>query len=186
MTDETARMQQQAPNTSPGYRTCTLRYHGEPRLRDSRDVWESEANVFLLMRTSPTHPRRGCRPLYRATCVAQFAAGRSRWRSPRRQSRSPEPTSTHRFPPRKLSFSDLPGDAEHVQYEQGAFVAPGLWVDRWDVHVESGSDDPKVHARSALPRAVTPISPGHTRHAWRVSQNFALGEQVLPIFTDYY
>jgi vanillate O-demethylase monooxygenase subunit len=38
--------------------------------------------------------------------------------------------------------------------------------------------------------AVTPIAPGRTRHAWRVSRNFALGEQagkvLLPIFTDYY
>ena len=37
---------------------------------------------------------------------------------------------------------------------------------------------------------MTPISPGRTRHAWRVSRNFALGEQagkvLLPIFTDYY
>jgi len=94
------------------------------------------------------------------------------------------------IPASQAELFGLPGDAEHVQYEQGAFVAPGLWVDRWDVHVESGSDDPKVHARSALPRAVTPISPGHTRRAWRVSQNFALGEQagrvLLSIFTDYY
>ena len=56
--------------------------------------------------------------------------------------------------------------------------------------MESGSDDPKVHARSALPRAVTPTSPGRTRQAWRVSRNFALDEQagraLLTIFTDYY
>ena len=76
-----------------------------------------------------------------------------------------------------------------MQHEQGAFVTPGLWVDRWDVRVESGPEDTKVHT-FRFTHAVTPISPGRTRHAWRVSWNFALGEQagrvLLPIFTDYY
>jgi phenylpropionate dioxygenase-like ring-hydroxylating dioxygenase large terminal subunit len=80
-------------------------------------------------------------------------------------------------------------DAEHVQYEQGAFVTPGLWVDLWDVSVESGPDDTTFHT-FRFTHAVTPISSGRTRHAWRVSRNFALGEQagkvLLPIFTDYY
>lgn len=83
----------------------------------------------------------------------------------------------------------LPADAEHVQREQGAFVTPGLWVDRWDVHVDSEPNDTKIHT-FRFTHAVTPISPGRTRHAWRVSRNFALGEQagkvLLPIFTDYY
>jgi phenylpropionate dioxygenase-like ring-hydroxylating dioxygenase large terminal subunit len=83
----------------------------------------------------------------------------------------------------------LPADAEHVQHEQGAFVTPGLWVDRWDVHVDSAPNDAKIHT-FRFTHAVTPISPGRTRHAWRVSRNFALGEQagrvLLPIFTDYY
>jgi vanillate O-demethylase monooxygenase subunit len=83
----------------------------------------------------------------------------------------------------------LPADAEHVQHEQGAFVTPGLWVDRWDVHVDSGPDDRTVHT-FRFTHAITPISPGRTRHAWRVSRNFALGEQagkvLQPIFTDYY
>jgi hypothetical protein len=39
-------------------------------------------------------------------------------------------------------------------------------------------------------RGALPIAPGRTWHAWRVSRNFALGEQagkvLLPIFTDYY
>jgi phenylpropionate dioxygenase-like ring-hydroxylating dioxygenase large terminal subunit len=83
----------------------------------------------------------------------------------------------------------LPPDAEHVQHEQGAFVTPGLWVDRWDVHVESEVNATKVHT-FRFTHAITPISSGRTRHAWRVSRNFALGEQagkvLLPIFTDYY
>ena len=34
------------------------------------------------------------------------------------------------IPASQAELLGLPGDAEHVQYEQGAFVAPGLWVDR--------------------------------------------------------
>ena len=68
-------------------------------------------------------------------------------------------------------------------------MTPGLWVDRWDVHVESGGNDTKIHT-FRFTHAITPISSGRTRHAWRVSRNFALGEQagkvLLPIFTDYY
>ena len=83
----------------------------------------------------------------------------------------------------------LPADAEHVQREQGAFVTPGLWVDRWDVHVDSAPNETQIHT-FRFTHAVTPISPGRTRHAWRVSRNFALGEQagkvLRPIFTDYY
>ena len=83
----------------------------------------------------------------------------------------------------------MPADAEHVQRERGAFVTPGLWVDRWDVYVDSASDQSQIHT-FRFTHAVTPISPGRTRHAWRVSRNFALGEQagkvLRPIFTDYY
>jgi|RhiMetdeSRZDD1v2_1073273.scaffolds.fasta_scaffold01273_24 phenylpropionate dioxygenase-like ring-hydroxylating dioxygenase large terminal subunit len=83
----------------------------------------------------------------------------------------------------------LPAEAEHVQREQGAFLTPGLWVDRWDVYVESAPKQNEVYT-FRFAHAVTPISPGRTRHAWRVSRNFALGEQagkvLLPIFTDYY
>jgi phenylpropionate dioxygenase-like ring-hydroxylating dioxygenase large terminal subunit len=83
----------------------------------------------------------------------------------------------------------LPADANHIQREQGAFVTPGLWVDRWDVYEEPGADERRVHT-FRFTHAVTPISSGRTRHAWRVSRNFALGEQagkvLLPIFTDYY
>jgi len=83
----------------------------------------------------------------------------------------------------------LPADAEHVQREQGAFVTPGLWVDRWAVYVESAPGQTQIHT-FFFTHAITPITPGRTRHAWRVSRNFAHGEQagkvLLPIFTDYY
>jgi phenylpropionate dioxygenase-like ring-hydroxylating dioxygenase large terminal subunit len=83
----------------------------------------------------------------------------------------------------------LPADAEYVQREQGAFVTPGLWVDRWDVYVDSAPKETQIHT-FRFTHAITPIAPGRTWHAWRVSRNFALGEQagkvLLPIFTDYY
>jgi Vanillate O-demethylase oxygenase C-terminal domain len=76
-----------------------------------------------------------------------------------------------------------------VQRERGAFVTPGLWVDRWDVYVDSAPNETQVHT-FRFTHAVTPIAPGRTRHAWRVSRNFAPGDRagkvLLPIFTDYY
>ena len=81
----------------------------------------------------------------------------------------------------------LPTDAEHAQRESGAFVTPGLWVDRWEVQADSDGDQPVTFIFS---HAVTPISADRTRHVWRVSRNFARGEQaskiLLAIFTDYY
>ena len=81
----------------------------------------------------------------------------------------------------------LPTDAEHAQRESGAFVSPGLWVDRWEVQAESDGDQPVTFIFS---HAVTPIAADRTRHVWRVSRNFARGEQaskiLLAIFTDYY
>ena len=86
-------------------------------------------------------------------------------------------------------LAGLASDSEHIQRERGAFVAPGVWVDSWDVEVEQGSDAPRV-LTFRFTHAVTPVSAGRTRHAWRVSRNFALGEQasnvLLPIFTGYY
>ena len=55
--------------------------------------------------------------------------------------------------------------------------------------MDSEPNDREIHT-FRFTHAVTPISQGRTRHAWRVSRNFALGEQagrvLLPIFTDYY
>lgn len=83
----------------------------------------------------------------------------------------------------------LPADASHPQRELGSFVTPGLWVDRWEVDVESSDGLIGTHT-FRFTHALTPLGPGRTRHAWRVSRNFALGEQASsllgPIFTDYY
>lgn len=89
-------------------------------------------------------------------------------------------------------------DSEHVQREQGSFLSPGAWVDLWDVQLSvdptaspgSTTEAPERVLTFRFTHAITPIAPGRTRHAWRVSRNFALGEQasnvLLPIFTGYY
>ncbi len=100
--------------------------------------------------------------------------------------------SFHRdYPPAPLApwHAPLVGaspDAAFPQREEGRFVAPGLWVDSWDV------TDPRTGApwTFRFTHAVTPVSPTSTRHVWRVSRNFALGEEVsatlLGMFTAYY
>jgi phenylpropionate dioxygenase-like ring-hydroxylating dioxygenase large terminal subunit len=86
-------------------------------------------------------------------------------------------------------LAGLAPDSEHVQREKGSFVSPGVWVDLWDVEVDEGSEAPRL-LTFRFTHAVTPMAAGRTRHAWRVSRNFALGERassvLLPIFTGYY
>ena len=77
-----------------------------PRLGDTRRCLGDRSRPAAAPRELRRHhSRRGRRPLYRATCVAQLAAA-ARWRSPRRQFRSPGRTSLRRFPPGRRSFSD--------------------------------------------------------------------------------
>ena len=61
-------------------------------------------------------------------------------------------------------------DAAFAQREEGAFLAPGLWADRWDVLVPDGLGGPQTFR---FTHAVTPVGGGRTRHIWRVSRNFA-------------
>jgi len=72
----------------------------------------------------------------------------------------------------------------HPQREQGAFLSPGLWADRWDFLVPDG---PQTFR---FTHAVTPVDAGLTRHFWRVSRNFAPGAETTaafrPIFEAYY
>jgi nitrite reductase/ring-hydroxylating ferredoxin subunit len=86
-------------------------------------------------------------------------------------------------------LAGLAPDSEHVQREKGSFVSPGVWVDLWDVEVDEGLEAPRL-LTFRFTHAVTPMAAGKTLHAWRVSRNFALGEQassvLLPIFTGYY
>lgn len=70
------------------------------------------------------------------------------------------------------------------QREEGAFLSPGLWADRWDFLVPGGTQSFR------FTHAVTPVDDRTTRHIWRVSRNFALGDEVTrqfrPIFEAYY
>jgi phenylpropionate dioxygenase-like ring-hydroxylating dioxygenase large terminal subunit len=78
-------------------------------------------------------------------------------------------------------------DAVFPQREEGAFLAPGLWADRWDVLVPPEEGGPQVFR---FTHAVTPVDERHTRPLWRVSRNFAPGaeasEVLCPIFESYY
>jgi phenylpropionate dioxygenase-like ring-hydroxylating dioxygenase large terminal subunit len=75
----------------------------------------------------------------------------------------------------------------YPQREQGAFLSPGLWTDRWDVLIPESDGGTQTFR---FTHAVTPVDPGTTRHIWRVSRNFAPGEAVTaafrPIFESYY
>jgi len=77
-------------------------------------------------------------------------------------------------------------EAQFAQREEGRFVSPGLWVNSWDV----ATDDVVLASTFRFTHAVTPLDRTSTRHIWRVSRNFALGDEVsanlLPIFTEYY
>lgn len=100
--------------------------------------------------------------------------------------------SFHRdYPPAPLApwHAPLVGAAPEelfAQREEGRFVSPGMWVNSWDV-VTDGSVPASTFR---FTHAVTPFDRTSTRHIWRVSRNFALGDEVsanlLPIFTDYY
>jgi vanillate O-demethylase monooxygenase subunit len=78
-------------------------------------------------------------------------------------------------------------DARFTQREQGRFVSPGLWVDSWDVLPHEAEQRPWTFR---FTHAVTPVDERTTRHVWRVSRNFAGGDEVSanlrPLFTDYY
>ncbi len=100
--------------------------------------------------------------------------------------------SFHRdYPPAPLApwHAPLVGVAEDTafpQREEGRFVAPGLWLDSWDV-ADPGSGATWTFR---FTHAVTPVTPTSTSHVWWVSRNFALGEDVsanlVPMFTAYY
>jgi vanillate O-demethylase monooxygenase subunit len=70
------------------------------------------------------------------------------------------------------------------QREEGAFLSPGLWADRWDFLLPGGTHSFR------FTHAVTPVDERTTRHIWRVSRNFARGadvtEEFRPIFEAYY
>lgn len=93
------------------------------------------------------------------------------------------------FPPSALAawhavLLDLPESSRHEQREEGEFLSPGLWVDRW--HVTIGE---RRHS-FVFTHALTPVDETTTRHVWRVSRNFApepaATGTLAPLFERYY
>lgn len=84
---------------------------------------------------------------------------------------------------------DLPEDATHEQIEEGEFVGPGYWVDRWSVEVAGHGPRDGRHV-FVFSHALVPVSTNRTRHAWRVSRNFSGGAAadgtLKPLFETYY
>ncbi|SDK66457.1 vanillate O-demethylase monooxygenase subunit [Nocardioides sp. YR527] len=91
------------------------------------------------------------------------------------------------MPEWQAKLTDVPPGAAFPQREEGAFLAPGLWTDRWDVQVPEEQGGPQTFW---FTHAVTPVDGGTTRHIWRVSRNFASAPEVTdmirPIFESYY
>ena len=83
----------------------------------------------------------------------------------------------------------VPEDSAHAQREEGEFVSPGLWVDRWHVDVAGHGEQDGRHT-FVFSHALTPVDDGTTRHVWRVSRNFADSPAatgtLAPIFDRYY
>jgi len=71
----------------------------------------------------------------------------------------------------------LPPGARYPQREEGAFLSPGLWVDRWSVDAGDGRPVPPTFV---FTHAITPVDERTTRHAWRVSRNFAPDAELTP------
>ncbi|MFV0462292.1 MAG: Rieske 2Fe-2S domain-containing protein [Nostocoides sp.] len=89
-----------------------------------------------------------------------------------------------RIAPWQATLLDLDPNATYAQREEGAFVSPGLWVDRWAITHGSGQ------ANFTFTHALTPVDERRTMHAWRATRNFALGASgdgtVRPLLEQYY
>lgn len=101
---------------------------------------------------------------------------------------------TRRFPAAPLApwhaqALELPEDSAHEQVEEGEFVGPGFWVDRWSVEVAGHGGRDGRHT-FVFSHALVPVSATRTWHAWRVSRNFAPGAAadgtLRPLFEAYY
>jgi phenylpropionate dioxygenase-like ring-hydroxylating dioxygenase large terminal subunit len=87
----------------------------------------------------------------------------------------------------QAAITGVSPEQAYPQREEGAFLSPGLWTDRWDVRVPENDDGTQTFR---FTHAVTPVGARTTRHIWRVSRNFAPGEAATaafrPIFENYY
>jgi phenylpropionate dioxygenase-like ring-hydroxylating dioxygenase large terminal subunit len=84
---------------------------------------------------------------------------------------------------------ELPEAARHAHREEGEFCSPGLWVDRWTVHVDGHGARDGDHT-FVFTHALTPVDESTTRHIWRVSRNFASSAAadgtLVPLLRGYY
>ena len=103
-------------------------------------------------------------------------------------------TFARRYPAARLApwhaqVLEVGEDAEHEQLEEGAFVAPGLWVDRWSVTVRGHGEQDGVHT-FVFTHALSPMTEDTTAHLWRVSRNFTPQEAadgtLRPLMAAYY
>ncbi|HNM97784.1 MAG TPA: Rieske 2Fe-2S domain-containing protein [Marmoricola sp.] len=85
--------------------------------------------------------------------------------------------------PWQAQVMGLDESGSYPQVEEGEFVSPGLWVDRWTVNAD-------VAKTFVFTHALTPLDDSTTGHIWTVSRNFALGAAaegtLRPIFERYY
>jgi phenylpropionate dioxygenase-like ring-hydroxylating dioxygenase large terminal subunit len=87
----------------------------------------------------------------------------------------------------QAAVTGVSSEQAYPQREEGAFLSPGLWTDRWDVWIPETEGGTQTFR---FTHAVTPVDSRTTRHIWRVSRNFAPGDAAtaafLPIFEHYY
>lgn len=87
--------------------------------------------------------------------------------------------------PWQADLLQVPTDAGFDQTEEGRFVCPGLWVDRWTIDLGEGRS-----AGFIFTHALTPVTETTTQHVWRVSRDFAPGAAgdgtIAPLMTRYY
>jgi vanillate O-demethylase monooxygenase subunit len=79
-----------------------------------------------------------------------------------------------------------PDDEELGHRQEGHFLSPAAWVDHWDVLLPDGDA-----ARMRFTQLVTPVDSGASRLLWRVSRDFAVGDEsttarLAEMFTSYF
>lgn len=90
------------------------------------------------------------------------------------------------LPQWQAALAGVPGDRPYRTEQAGFFPSPAAWIDHWDAQDEDGN-----WIRLRFTQLVTPIDTGRTHLMWRVSRDFAVGDQqaterVRAIFADYY
>lgn len=80
---------------------------------------------------------------------------------------------------------------QYEQRETGRFVAPGLWLDRWDVHAEDPTTGQLGDYSLRFTQAVTPVTDTTSGLVWRISRDFSVGDTSVDTtlraaFSQYY